>query len=211
LALAAGFFLLGGHEVFSLENIRAYHADAEALYRAHPILTLAGLFLLYVALTTVSLPGGAALTVLSGAVLGTPAAVVLISFASSIGATFAFLISRYVLRDWVCARFPKVAFISRGFEKEGAPYLFMLRLVPLFPFFLVNLGMGLTDIRVRTYYWVSQLGMLAGTALFASAGGRLATLESPYDVLSPSILALFVCIAVLPLAAKKLFSARRRV
>jgi uncharacterized membrane protein YdjX (TVP38/TMEM64 family) len=169
-------------------------------------------FSLYVVIATTSLPGGAVLTMLAGALFGAVSGALLVSFASSIGATFAFLISRYVLGDWVRARFGRaLRTIDQGIERDGALYLFMVRLVPAIPFMLVNIGMGLTRIRTFTYYWVSQAGMLAGTLLFANAGKRLSEVHSPSDVLSPQIVAAFLILALLPLLAARIAGRFRRV
>jgi len=167
---------------------------------------LAAFFLGYVLLATTSLPGGAAATMAAGALYGAATATVLVSFASSIGATLAFLLSRHWLREAVERRFGNR--FQAALERDGACYLFLLRLVPLVPFMAVNAGMGLTRMRTWTYYWVSQLGMLAGTFLFANAGARLAGAASPADVLSPGVLASLAALGVLPLLAKRL---RRRI
>lgn len=210
-AAALAFFASGAHEQLSFENIKERQDELEQLYAEHPWLMLAIFFVGYVALATTSLPGGAAATVAAGGIFGIGVATLVISFASTIGATFAFLLSRYVLRGWVEARFAaRIARIDEGVGREGALYLFMLRLVPAIPFMLVNAGMGLTRMRTWTYYWVSQLGMLAGTLLFANAGSRLAEMDSPSDVFTPGIVGAFVALGVLPIAAKKLHEALRR-
>ena len=172
---------------------------------------LSAFFVGYVLLATTSLPGGAAATIAAGAIFGVATATLVISFASSIGATLAFLLSRFVLRDWIEQRFgARLQRLNEGVLREGALYLFMVRLVPAIPFFLVNAGMGLTRMRTWTYYLVSQLGMLAGTLLFANAGSRLADMEAPSDVFSPAIIGAFVALGVLPIAAKKTYDALRR-
>jgi uncharacterized membrane protein YdjX (TVP38/TMEM64 family) len=141
---------------------------------------IGGYFRVYVAVTALSLPGAAIMTLLAGgAIFGLWVGTLVVSFASSIGATLAMLAARYVLRDSVKARFgARLAEIDRGVEREGAFYLFTLRLVPLFPFFVINLVMGLTAMKARTFYWVSQLGMLAGTLVYVNAGTQLAQIES---------------------------------
>jgi uncharacterized membrane protein YdjX (TVP38/TMEM64 family) len=211
-ALVAGFFLSGAHHQLEFENIKARQQELEALYEAHPVATPALFFLLYILVATTSVPGGAVLTMVAGALFGVAFGALIVSFASSIGATFAFLISRYLLGDWVHARFGGVMRrIDEGVEREGALYLFMVRLVPAIPFMLVNLSMGLTRMRTFTYYWVSQAGMLAGTVLFANAGRRLAEMRSPSDALSPEVIAAFVMLGILPLLARKIVSRLRRV
>jgi len=207
-AVALAFFALGLHQQLSFSSLKERQAELESLYARHPAAMLALLFAGYVVLATTSLPGGAAATIAAGAVFGIGVATLVISFASSIGATFAFLLSRYVFRDWVEARFgERLARIDQGVAREGALYLFMLRLVPAIPFMLVNAGMGLTRMRTWTYYWVSQLGMLAGTLLFANAGSRLAEMESPGDVLTPGVVGAFVALGVLPICARKGYQA----
>jgi uncharacterized membrane protein YdjX (TVP38/TMEM64 family) len=170
---------------------------------------LAAFFLAYVLLATTSLPGGAAATMAAGALFGAATATLLVSFASTIGATLAFLLARYLFREAIERRFgSRLACIQRGVERDGAYYLFFLRLVPAVPFLLVNAAMGVTRMRTWTYYWVSQLGMLAGTFLFANAGARLAAIDSPWEVLTPGVLGALAALGVLPLAVKKLFAKR---
>jgi uncharacterized membrane protein YdjX (TVP38/TMEM64 family) len=211
-ALVAGFFLSGAHHELDFENVKARQHELEALYEAHPLATPVVFFLLYILVATTSLPGGAVLTMVAGALFGVGLGALIVSFASSIGATFAFLISRYLLGDWVHARFGRtMRTIDEGVEREGSLYLFMVRLVPVIPFMLVNLSMGLTRMRTLTYYWVSQAGMLAGTVLFANAGRRLAEMQSPYDALSPGIIVALAMLGVLPILARKLANRLRRI
>jgi uncharacterized membrane protein YdjX (TVP38/TMEM64 family) len=205
VALVAAFFLSGAHHQVEFDSIKARQAELEALYRARPLATALGFFALYVAVATTSVPGGAVLTMVAGALFGVAPGALLVSFASSIGATFAFLISRYLLADWVHARFAgAMRRIDEGIERDGALYLFMVRLIPAIPFMLVNASMGLTRIRTFTYYWVSQAGMLAGTLLFANAGKHLSEMRSPSDALSPGVIAAFVMLGALPLAGRML-------
>ena len=155
-------------------------------------------------MTGLSLPGAAILTLAGGAIFGLVWGVVIVSFASSIGATLAFLVSRFLLRDWVQAKFgDRLKPINDGIAKEGAFYLFALRLVPAFPFFVVNLAMGLTPIRTATYYWVSQVGMFAGTVVYVYAGTQLAQLTSLKGILSPGLLGAFVLLGLFPFVAKR--------
>lgn len=210
-ALVAAFFASGAYQELSFASIKARQHELEALYSRRPVLSLGAFFVGYVLLATISLPGGAAATIAAGAIFGVATATLVISFASSIGATLAFLLSRFVLRDWIEGRFgARLQRLNDGVVREGALYLFMLRLVPAIPFFLVNAGMGLTRMRTWTYYWVSQLGMLAGTLLFASAGSQLGDMKSPWEVLSPGIIGAFIALGVLPIAAKKTYDALRR-
>jgi uncharacterized membrane protein YdjX (TVP38/TMEM64 family) len=171
---------------------------------------LAAFFLGYVLLATTSLPGGAAATMAAGALFGAATATLLVSFASTIGATLAFLITRFFLKDHLERRFgSRLRRLHEGVERDGAYYLFVLRLTPGVPFLVVNAAMGLTRMRTWTYYWVSQLGMLAGTLLFANAGSRLAQMQSPADVFTPGIIAAFAALGVLPIAARKVYAALR--
>lgn len=211
-AVAAAFFLSGAHHELEFESIKARQQELEELYEARPLATALVFFVVYVALATTSLPGGAVLTMVSGALFGVALGSVIVSFASTIGATFAFLISRYVLGQWVHARFSRaMRRIDEGVQRDGALYLFMVRLVPAIPFMLVNVSMGLTRMGTFTYYWVSQAGMLAGTVLFANAGKRLSEMQSPSEALSPRVIAAFVMLGVLPLVARKLVMRFRRV
>jgi pyruvate/2-oxoglutarate dehydrogenase complex dihydrolipoamide dehydrogenase (E3) component/uncharacterized membrane protein YdjX (TVP38/TMEM64 family) len=210
VAAVAAFFIGGGHRYFSFEQVKAQQAAFQAWYAAHPWRTLLGFFVLYVAVTGLSLPGAALLTLAAGAIFGLLWGSVVVSFASSAGATLALLASRFVLRDWVQARFARqLQGINRGMEKEGAFYLFTLRLIPAVPFFVINLAMGLTPIRAWTFYWVSQLGMLAGTLVYVNAGTQLGRLESPQGILSWPLVGAFVLLGIFPLAAKRLLEAYR--
>ena len=201
--LVAAFFALGGHRYLSLDALRAQQASIQEYYAAHPWQAALGYFLVYVAVTGLSLPGAAVLTLFGGAVFGLLWCTVIVSFASSIGATLAFLASRFLLRDWVQARFgDRLKPVNDGVAQEGAFYLFALRLVPAFPFFVINLVMGLTTIRTWTFYWVSQLGMLAGTLVYVYAGTQLGEFR-----LSAGLVAAFTLLGLFPLAAKRALAA----
>lgn len=205
LSAVAAFFLFDLQQYFSLDYIKAQQAAFAAHYAANTISTLLIFFVIYVAVTALSLPGAAIMTVLAGALFGLVAGVIMVSFASTLGATLAFLVSRYVLRDSLRARYPdKLQAINAGIAKEGTLYLFALRLVPLFPFFLINLLMGITNLRTLTFAWVSQLGMLAGTGVYVYAGTQLAQLNSLAGILSPGIIVAFVLLGTFPLVAKKI-------
>jgi pyruvate/2-oxoglutarate dehydrogenase complex dihydrolipoamide dehydrogenase (E3) component/uncharacterized membrane protein YdjX (TVP38/TMEM64 family) len=200
----ASFFATGAHRYFTFEHIKAEQARLASRFHAHPIGTAAAFFALYVAVAALALPGAALLTLVAGAIFGFVWGTVLVSFASSIGATLSFLLSRFVLRDWVRRRYAsRVAGVDRGIEKEGAFYLFTLRLIPAVPFFVVNVLMGLTALRTRTFYWVSQLGMFAGTLVYVNAGTQLAAIESPRGILSPGLIGAFVVLGFFPLIAKR--------
>jgi pyruvate/2-oxoglutarate dehydrogenase complex dihydrolipoamide dehydrogenase (E3) component/uncharacterized membrane protein YdjX (TVP38/TMEM64 family) len=201
--LAAAFFAFGGHHYLTLEQARAQQAAIQQAYAAHPWQTALGYFLVYVAVAGQGQPGAAVLTLLGGAIFGLAWGTVIVSFASSIGATLAFLSSRFLLRDWVQARFgDRLRPINEGVAQEGAFYLFALRLVPAFPFFVINLVMGLTPLRTWTFYWVSQLGMLAGTLVYVYAGAQLSEFR-----LSAGLVAAFTLLGLFPLAAKKALAA----
>lgn len=205
VALIAAFFAFGLQRYLTLEYLKAQQAAIADLYRAHPFTVAAVYFIVYVAVTGLSLPGAALLTLFGGAVFGLVWGTLIVSFASSIGATLAFLSSRFLFRDAVQRKFgDKLRTLNAGVEREGAFYLFTLRLVPLFPFFMVNLAMALTPIRMRTFYWVSQLGMLLGTIVYVNAGAQLAQIESARGILSPTLLISFALLGVFPLIAKKL-------
>lgn len=208
LVLIVLFFALDLGRFLSLEAIKQRQADLAALYDTRPVLVIAAFFAVYVAVTALSLPGAVILTLAGGAIFGLLVGTVVVSFASSLGATLAFLASRYVLRDGVKARFgARLADIDRGIAREGGFYLFTLRLVPLFPFFVINLLMGLTAMKARTFYGVSQLGMLAGTIVYVNAGTQLAKLDSLQGILSPGLLGSFVLLGLFPLVAKKIVDA----
>ena len=204
----AVFFAAGGHRYFTFENLKAQQAALDGWYRAHPWQTVLVYFATYVAVTGLSLPGATLLTLAGGAVFGLGWGTVIVSFASSLGATLAFLASRFLLRDWVRARFgERLKTIDEGLAKEGAFYLFTLRLLPVVPFFLINLALGLSAMRAWTFYWVSQIGMLAGTLVYVNAGTQLARLESPRGILSWQLLGAFLLLGIFPLLAKKLVDA----
>ena len=207
-AAVVAFFVLDLGRFFSLDYIKGAQSDFAALYAARPGLVAGAFFAIYVAVAALSLPGAAILTLLAGAIFGLLVGTVVVSFASSAGATLAMLSSRYVLRDSVKARFgARLADIDKGIEREGAFYLFTLRLVPLFPFFVVNLLMGLTKMKAATFYLVSQVGMLAGTLVYVYAGTQLAQITSLGSIVSPGLAAALVLLGVFPLLAKKVIDA----
>jgi pyruvate/2-oxoglutarate dehydrogenase complex dihydrolipoamide dehydrogenase (E3) component/uncharacterized membrane protein YdjX (TVP38/TMEM64 family) len=190
---------------FSLDELKRQQAAIEAYRQASPWLAAAIFFVVYVAVTALSLPGAAIMTLAGGAVFGLFWGTLLVSFASSLGATLAFLAARFLARDWVKARFgPRLAAIDRGVERDGGFYLFTLRLVPAFPFFMINLVMGLTPMRAWTFYWVSQVGMLAGTIVYVNAGTQLAAIDSLRGILSPALIGSFALLGIFPLIAKKI-------
>ena len=204
ILVIAGFFLSGFNDLLTLEGIQARLSQFYQWRDDTPLLVGGLFFLAYVLIAAFSLPGAALMTLLAGALFGLWWGLLLASFASSIGALFAFLASRYLLRDSFQTKFAsKLDSINQGIEKDGGFYLFTLRLLPLFPFFLVNILLGLTNIKTWTYYWVSQLGMIAGTFVYVNAGVQLAQIDSLKDIISPMLLVSFALLAVFPLLAKK--------
>lgn len=205
LLLIGCFFVFDLNRFLTLESIKQSQSDFAVLKAQSPWLVIAIGFVLYVTAAALSLPGALIMTLTMGALFGLVAGTLLVSFASSIGATLAFLASRFALRDAVQQRFgDKLKAINEGIAKDGALYLFTLRLIPIFPFFLINLLMGLTPMRTRTFYWVSQVGMLADTVVFVNAGTQLAQLHSLSGILSPGMLLSFALLGVIPLLGKKL-------
>ena len=204
-ALVAAWFLLDAGRFLSLAYLQDAKDAAQGFVDAWPVGSRLGYFALYIAITAASLPGAAVLTLGGGAVFGLAWGMVLVSFASSIGATLAFLAARIVLGDWVQRRFgDELARVNEGFDRNGAFYLFSLRMTPLFPFFVVNLVMGLTRMRVLPYYLVSQAGMLAGTFVFVFAGTQIAQVSRVEDILSPGLIVALTLLGVFPILAKKL-------
>jgi uncharacterized membrane protein YdjX (TVP38/TMEM64 family) len=199
----AAYFIFDLGQYLSLENFKASQADIVAAKDANPALYIAGFFLLYVAVTGLSIPGAAIMTLVAGALFGVVVGTFIVSFASTMGATLAFLSSRYVLRDWVQGKFgERLRAVDDGLEKDGAFYLFTLRLIPVFPFFVINLLMGLTRIKTGTFFWVSQIGMLPATIVFVNAGTQISRIESTSGLLSQTLIASFVALALFPWAAK---------
>jgi len=190
-------------QYLTLENAKAQQAELAAFISENFVVAAASYFIAYVAITAFSIPGAAVVTLLGAALFGFWTSLILVSFASTIGATLAFLSSRYLLRDWVQAKFgDKLNAINQGVERDGAFYLFSLRLIPVFPFFLINLLMGLTPIATARFYLVSQLGMLPGTAVYLNAGTQLAQIDSLSGIVSPTVLASFALLGLFPVIAK---------
>ena len=202
------FFALGLDRYFSLDALKQSQARFAELRQTQPLQLALGYFLVYVAVTALSLPGATIVTLAGGAIFGLGWGLLIVSFASSIGATLAFLAARFLLRDSVQSRFgQRLADVDRGIQKDGTFYLFTLRLIPVVPFFVINLLMGLTKMKTWTYYWVSQLGMLAGTAVYVNAGTQLGQLESLKGIVSPGLLGSFVLLGLFPLIARKIIEA----
>jgi uncharacterized membrane protein YdjX (TVP38/TMEM64 family) len=192
----------------SLDYIKASQARFQTLYHAHRLSVIAVYMGIYIVVAALSLPGAAVLTLTGGGLFGLVIGSVVVSFASTIGATLAALVSRFILREWVQNRFgDKLVAINEGIDREGAFYLFSLRLVPVFPFFIINLLMGLTRMRLSTFFWVSQIGMLPGTLVYVNAGKELARIDSLSGILSPGLLISFVVLGLFPITVKKLLAA----
>ncbi len=210
IGLVAAFLALHLSQYFTLTYLKGSAEGFRALYAEHKALVILVYFLVYVATTSLSLPGAAVLTIAGGAFFGLIVGTLVVSFASATGATVACFVSRFVLRDWVQGKFgDKIVKINEGIEREGAFYLFTLRLIPVFPFWMINLVMGLTKIPLRRFYWVSQLGMLPGTVVYVNAGRELAKIDSLRGVLSPGLLISFVLIGIFPIAVKKMVALYR--
>ncbi|MDO6841874.1 FAD-dependent oxidoreductase [Paraglaciecola chathamensis] len=214
VALIASFFVLDLNQYLTLESLKSNQQDLAQYIEANWLIAFIGYLVIYAAATALSVPGAAILTLGAGALFGFGWGLLLASFASSIGATLAFLASRFLLRDWVKNTFSKkLESIDKGVEKDGAFYLLSLRLVPIFPFFIINLVMGVTSIKTWTYYWVSQLGMLIGTAVYVNAGTQLVEINQLSDIISTDLILSFVLLGIFPILAKFILSAlqQRRV
>ena len=214
VAAIFSFFYFDLNSYLTLQGMKDSLDTFQSQIAQNPVLSIGVFFAIYVAVTALSLPGAAILTLAAGALFGLVQGLVIVSFASSVGATLAFLVSRFILRDTVRSKFKeKLKKIDEGVEKQGAFYLFTLRLVPVFPFFLINLLMGLTSLKTWTFYWVSQVGMLAGTAVYVNAGTQLAQIDSLSGIVSPGLIFSFVLLGIFPWIAKAIVAVvnRRRV
>ncbi|MGB6972088.1 MAG: TVP38/TMEM64 family protein [Desulfobulbales bacterium] len=201
------FKVLGLGHYLTLDYLKASQDKFSQLYGENRLAVIAAYMAIYITVTALSLPGAAVMTLAGGAMFGFWIGFVVVSFASTIGATLACFVARFLLRDWVQNRFGgKLSTINNGIEKEGAFYLFSLRLVPIFPFFVINLAMGLTTMKLVTFYWVSQIGMLPGTMVYVNAGKELGQIESLSGILSPGLILSFVILGVFPITVKKLLT-----
>jgi uncharacterized membrane protein YdjX (TVP38/TMEM64 family) len=209
VVFAFKFFDLG--QYLTLGYIKASQEKFQGLYLSNRWFVIGGYMLIYILVTALSLPGAAVLTLAAGALFGLLVGTVVVSFASTIGATLAAFVSRFILRDWVQGKFgDKLTAVNEGIDKEGAFYLFTMRLIPIFPFFVINLLMGLTTMSLLTFYWVSQVGMLAGTVVYVNAGKELGKIESLSGILSPGLIFSFVLLGLFPIVVKKLMALYRR-
>jgi uncharacterized membrane protein YdjX (TVP38/TMEM64 family) len=211
LAACVAFYALGWHHYLTLEYLRTKLDIWKAEVQQYPVTSVLLFFVVYAAITGLSLPVATPLSLVAGALFGRWLGTAVVSLASTLGATVAFLTSRYLLRDWVQRRFgARLESLNQGVDRDGAYYLFTLRLVPVFPFFLINLGMGLTRMGVWRYTWVSLLGMLPGTYLYVNAATELSNINTAKDVLSPSVLVSLALLGIVPLALRKLLPLLRR-
>ncbi len=205
VSMVVVFFSFDLGQYLTLDYIKSQQVSLNSYYHQNTLTTLISFFALYVVVTAASLPGATVMTLAAGAIFGLFSGVILVSFASTIGATCAFIISRYVLRDTIQQKFPdKLKTINQGIDKDGAFYLFALRLVPAFPFFVINLLMGLTSLKTWTFFWVSQLGMFAATIVYVNAGTQLTQIDSLSGIASPKIIFSFVLLALLPFVGRKI-------
>lgn len=211
VGLIAAFWYFDLGRYLTLPYIKDQQHKFSLLYAGNRLPVIAGYMIIYILVTSLSLPGAAVMTLAGGALFGLWAGTLIASFASTIGATLACAASRFALRDWVQKRFgDRLRAVNEGVEREGAFYLFTLRLIPLLPFWLINLAMGLTKMSLIKFYWVSQLGMLPGTVVYVNAGKELAGIDSLSGILSPGLIFSFVLLGLFPLAAKKLLALYRR-
>jgi len=203
IAIAA-FKILNLGDYLSLSYIKESQQKFEALYAEQTMAVIGAYMLIYILVTSLSLPGAVVMTLAGGALFGLVRGTVIVSFASTIGATLACFVSRFILRDWAQGKFgDKMKTVNDGIEREGPFYLFTLRLIPIFPFWMINLVLGLTKMPLRTFYWVSQAGMLPGTIVYVNAGKELAKIDSLSGILSPGLIISFVLLGLLPLVTKK--------
>jgi len=205
LIIAFRVFHLG--EYLTLAYVKESQKHFTMLYEENRALVISVYIAIYLLVTSLSLPGAAVLGLAAGSLFGLLTGTIVVSFASTIGATLACAVSRFILRDWVQKKFgDRLKMVNEGIEKEGAFYLFTLRLIPVFPFWLINMIMGLTKMPLKTYYWVSQIGMLPGTIIFVNAGKELSKIDSPSGILSPGLIFSFVLLGLFPITTKKILA-----
>ncbi len=206
--LFAVFFQQGWHEQVTFDNLKARQGELQASVEANRTPWVVGFAIAYIVMAAAQLPGAALMTIAGGVLFGLVLGTIVVSFASTIGATLAMLVSRYLFRDSIEKRYGhKLKAFNEGVEREGGFYLFSLRLIPVVPFFLINLGAGLTNLRTWTFYWVSQIGMLAATAVYVNAGTQIGQISSPAGLLSPRLWGAFVLLAIFPFIARKIVGA----
>ncbi|HXX82252.1 MAG TPA: TVP38/TMEM64 family protein [Thermodesulfovibrionales bacterium] len=207
LAMIAAFRFFHLGQYLTLAHIKESRQEYVVLYKEHKSLVIAGYMVMYILATSLSLPGAVVLTIAGGALFGLATGTIVVSFASTIGATLACVVSRFLLRNWVEKKFAdKIGRVNEGIQQEGGFYLFTLRLIPVFPFWLINLVMGVTKMRLFTFYWISQVGMLPATVMYVNAGKELAQLDSLKGIISPELLGSFALLGIFPLAAKRIIA-----
>lgn len=207
IGFIAVFKIFGLQDYLTLSYIKESREKFELMYSAQRFSVIAAYMVIYILVTSLSLPGAVIMTLAGGALFGLWTGTIVVSFASAIGATLACLVSRFILRNWVQRKLAeKLKTVNAGIEREGALYLFTLRLIPVFPFWLINLIMGLTKMPLRTFYWVSQVGMLPGTIVYVNAGKELGKIGSTSGILSPALILSLVILGLFPLATKKLLA-----
>ncbi|MEW6571408.1 MAG: TVP38/TMEM64 family protein [Nitrospirota bacterium] len=210
LGLVAAFKIFNLSQYLTLSYIKESQVKFQMLYQENPVTVVSSYMVIYILTTSLSLPGATILSLAGGGLFGLWKGTLIVSFASTIGATLACFVSRFLLRDWVQEKFSdKIRKVNEGIEKEGAFYLFIMRLIPVFPFWMINIVMGLTKMPLYKFYWVSQLGMLPGTMVYINAGKELAKIESAKGILSPSLIISFALIGIFPLTVKKLVALYR--
>lgn len=211
IGLIAAFRILDLGDYFSLSHIKESQEKFEIMYTKHRAAVIVSYMGIYILATSLSLPGVIVMTLAGGMFFGLLTGTIVVSFASTIGATMGCFVSRFILRDWIQGKFgDKLKTVTEGIEKEGALYLFTLRLIPVFPFWLINLVMGLTKMPLRTFFWVSQVGMLAGTIVYVNAGKELAKIDSLSGIFSPMLILSFVILGLFPITARKLLALYRK-
>jgi uncharacterized membrane protein YdjX (TVP38/TMEM64 family) len=210
-AVVAAFMVFDLGQYLTLSYIKDSQERFQAYYAENRALVISGFMAVYILVTALSLPGAAVMTLAAGALFGLVVGTVMVSFASTIGATLACLVARFLLRDWIQRKFgKKLEAINAGVEREGAFYLFTLRLIPIFPFWLINLTMGLMKMPLRTFYWVSQVGMFPGTIVYVNAGKQIGKIDSLSGILSLELIISFAILGLFPITAKKLIAWYRR-
>ncbi len=207
IGLIAAFRIFHLDTYLSLSYLKESRDKFEMLYAENRVSVIAVYIMIYILVTSLSLPGALVLGLAAGSLFGLLTGTIVVSFASTIGATLACAVSRYILRGWVQNKFgDRLKTVNEGIEKEGAFYLFTLRLIPVFPFWLINMIMGLTKMPLKTYYWVSQIGMLPGTIVFVNAGKELAKINSLSGIFSPGLILSFALLGLFPIVARKLIA-----
>lgn len=205
--LALLFYYLGLSQYLTLEYLQESQNSLRSIYHENPVLVISVYMAIYILVTALSLPGAVVMTLAGGGLFGLLAGTIIVSFASTIGATLACAVSRFLLREWVQNRFgEKLSAVNEGIQKEGAFYLFTLRLIPIFPFFVINLVLGLSKLPLFTFFWVSQVGMLAGTIVYVNAGKEIAKIDSLSGILSPGLIISFIILGLFPITVKKLLA-----